>query len=125
MTREGSFIYYDHLDGAMMSEALLSSDCIISRSGYTTIMELISLGCTALIIPTPGQTEQEYLAGYLEEKGWFSTLTQKKIATAEVDLAEAIFNSKVMMEQSGELLEKALRAMSEYREQQSHKTEPE
>jgi hypothetical protein len=125
MTREGSFIYYDHLDGAMMSEALLSSDCIISRSGYTTIMELISLGCTALIIPTPGQTEQEYLAGYLEEKGWFSTVTQKKIATAEVDLAEAIFNSKVMMEQSGELLEKALRAMSEYREQQSHKTEPE
>lgn len=124
-TREGSFIYYDHLDGPMMSEALLSSDCIISRSGYTTVMELISLGCTALIIPTPGQTEQEYLAGYLEEKGWFSTVSQKKTGTAALTKSEIKFNGKVMMEQSGELLEKAIRAMSENREQQSSNAEPE
>ena len=117
MTRNGSFIYYDHLDSPMMSEALLSSDFIISRSGYTTIMELISLGCTALIIPTPGQTEQEYLAGYLQEKGWFNTVSQKNIGTATMTSSEAKFNGKVIMEQSGELLEKALRVLSEDREQ--------
>ncbi len=44
-------------------------------------MELVSLNCTALIIPTPGQTEQEYLAEYLSEKGWFHTIAQNKIKT--------------------------------------------
>ena len=55
------------------------SDSIISRSGYTTIMELISMNCAALLIPTPGQTEQEYLAEYLSEKGWFHTISQSEI----------------------------------------------
>ena len=42
-------------------------------------MELVSLRRTALVIPTPGQTEQEYLAEYLSEKGWFSTLPQSEL----------------------------------------------
>lgn len=46
--------------------------CIVCRSGYTTMMELAELGKrTAFLIPTPGQTEQEFLAGYYEQKGWF------------------------------------------------------
>ena len=125
MDREGSFIYYDHLDGPMMSEALLSSDCIISRSGYTTIMELISLRCTALLIPTPGQTEQEYLAGYLEEKGWFRSVSQRNTGLATMTSSVAKFNGEVMMEQSGKLLEKAIGVLSEYRKQQSRNAEPE
>jgi hypothetical protein len=125
MTREGSFIYFNHLDGAMMSEALRSSGCIISRSGYTTIMELISLGCKALLIPTPGQTEQEYLAGYLGEKGWFRSVSQKNIETIEMSSSEAKFNSKMMIEQSEELLEKAIRTLLEYTEQQSRNDKPE
>jgi hypothetical protein len=125
MIREGSFIYYNHLDGALMREALMSSDCIISRSGYTTIMELIGLGRTALLVPTPGQTEQEYLARYLEEKGWFSSVSQKKTETTAVNSSETEFNSKVIMDLSSELLEKALRRLSEYTEQQSCDAEPE
>ncbi len=39
------------------------------------------MGLTALIIPTPGQTEQEYLAEYLSEKGWFRTISQDKLAS--------------------------------------------
>jgi UDP-N-acetylglucosamine:LPS N-acetylglucosamine transferase len=42
-------------------------------------MELVSLNRTALIIPTPGQTEQEYLAEYLSEKGCFYTVSQSEI----------------------------------------------
>jgi len=63
----------------IMKEIIETSDNIISRSGYTTIMELVSLNSTALIIPTPGQTEQEYLAEYLSGKGWFCTQIQSKI----------------------------------------------
>ncbi len=38
------------------------SKIIISRSGYTTLMDLTSLGKSVFFIPTPGQYEQEYLA---------------------------------------------------------------
>jgi hypothetical protein len=77
--RKGNITFYSHLPAFRMKEIIESSDCIISRSGYTTIMELVSLNCTALIIPTPGQTEQEYLAYYLSEKKWFYTIPQKDI----------------------------------------------
>ena len=56
-----------------------SSESIIARSGYTTIMELVSLNCNASLIPTPGQTEQEYLADYLSEKEWFYKISQEEI----------------------------------------------
>lgn len=48
---------------AKIEQLLISSEIIISRSGYSTLMDLISIGRSAILIPTPGQTEQEYLAG--------------------------------------------------------------
>jgi UDP-N-acetylglucosamine transferase subunit ALG13 len=75
----GNITFYSHLPASRMKEIIEGSDSIITRSGYTTIMELVSLNCTALIIPTPGQTEQEYLAEYLSEKGWFYTVSQGEI----------------------------------------------
>lgn len=57
----------NHLPTAEMQEALLQSECIVSRSGYTTVMELLSLHKKSVLIPTPGQTEQEYLAKKLQE----------------------------------------------------------
>jgi hypothetical protein len=81
ISREANFTFYSHLPGPRMKEIIESSVNIITRSGYTTIMELVSLNCTAMIIPTPGQTEQEYLAEYLSEKGWFSTMKQDEIKT--------------------------------------------
>jgi Glycosyltransferase family 28 C-terminal domain len=77
--REGNILFYSHLPAPLMKDFIESSDNIISRSGYTTIMELVSLNCSAFIIPTPGQTEQEYLAKYLSAKGWFCTQAQSKI----------------------------------------------
>ena len=52
-------------DTAAMREVITGSSAIIGRSGYTTVMELVSLRRSAVIIPTPGQTEQEYLGEYL------------------------------------------------------------
>ena len=75
----GNIVFYNHLPAPGMKEMIIGSDYIITRSGYTTIMELVSLNCTALLIPTPGQTEQEYLAEYLSEKGWFYTISQSEI----------------------------------------------
>jgi len=78
----GNIISYNHLTTGEMQKMIAGSETIISRSGYSTIMELISLKCSALIIPTPGQTEQEYLAGYLALKGWFTTIAQKDLGAS-------------------------------------------
>ena len=53
-----------HLETSELASVLLGAECIISRSGYSTIMDLDALNCLhkAELIPTPGQTEQEYLA---------------------------------------------------------------
>ena len=53
-----------HLESSELAAVLLGTKRIISRSGYSTIMDLEALGCLqkAEFIPTPGQTEQEYLA---------------------------------------------------------------
>jgi uncharacterized protein (TIGR00661 family) len=52
----------NHLPGDQLQEVLRKSSLIISRTGYTTVMELLSLQKKTILIPTPGQTEQEYLA---------------------------------------------------------------
>ncbi|MCB0429919.1 MAG: glycosyltransferase [Flavobacteriales bacterium] len=54
--------WMDHLPPDALQKALLEADHIICRSGYSTLMDLDRLGRTAIVIPTPGQTEQEYLA---------------------------------------------------------------
>lgn len=62
--------FYNHLPSQELAMVIMESEYIICRSGYSTLMDLASLGCTAslLLIPTPGQTEQEYLAEYLTKK---------------------------------------------------------
>ena len=64
----GNVKVINHLPGYEMQEAILQSDYVISRSGYTTVMELIALEKRSILIPTPGQTEQEYLANWLQQK---------------------------------------------------------
>ena len=59
----GTVRVVSHLNDNELAAVLLGAKKIISRSGYSTIMDLDALGCLhkAEFIPTPGQTEQEYL----------------------------------------------------------------
>jgi uncharacterized protein (TIGR00661 family) len=59
---------YNHLPAEALNEIILASKTILARSGYTTVMDIAALQQKAIFIPTPGQTEQEYLATYLSEK---------------------------------------------------------
>jgi UDP:flavonoid glycosyltransferase YjiC (YdhE family) len=74
-----------HLPPAEFRSALLQADTIICRSGYSSIMDLIALGKSAVLVPTPGQTEQEYLAQYLSGKKMF-----KQVSQSELDLSDLI-----------------------------------
>lgn len=55
----------NHLPGIQLQQAFQQSEYIISRSGYTTVMEILSLQKKSILIATPGQTEQEYLSKIL------------------------------------------------------------
>ena len=68
-----------------MARVLLGAKYLICRAGYSTIMDLVALNRTAILVPTPGQTEQEYLAKHLNDKKLFSTCHQKNIS--KVNLA--------------------------------------
>ena len=69
-------IIKNHLPGNELQEAILQSEYIISRSGYTTVMELLTLQKKAILIPTPGQTEQEWLANWLQKQNLCITVAQ-------------------------------------------------
>jgi len=103
-----NIISYDHLPRNEMKELLGKSANIISRAGYSFIMELISLNRSALLIPAPGQTEQEYLADYLSAKGWFKMALQDKLSGRE-SLSSGNFSQAFrFISESAELLETAL-----------------
>ncbi len=64
---------------AVMRQMICGASLVIARAGYTMIMELVSLGKGALLIPTPGQPEQEYLGRWLNGRHGFITLSQKQL----------------------------------------------
>lgn len=65
--------------GYARQELLNRAKMVVTRGGYTTIMDLVELGMRAVLIPTPGQTEQEYLSRYLQEQGYFLALSGGRI----------------------------------------------
>ncbi len=80
---------YHHLDRDKMTNLIHRSRFLVARSGYSTVMEIAELGKKALFIPTPGQTEQLYLANRFNKKGWFYTINQSAL-----NLKEAIQQAK-------------------------------
>lgn len=106
--KTGNIVFHSHLPGSDMKELILRSENIITRSGYTTVMELISLDRSALLIPTPGQTEQEYIACYLTSKGWFRSVSQHNFdQNTEIPVIKAGWPNEIV-KKSELLLGKAL-----------------
>ncbi len=71
--------YAGHLEDKDFASVVTSSKYLICRAGYSSIMDLVALGVKCLIVPTPGQTEQEYLAEFLSDKGLFQTCKQSDV----------------------------------------------
>ncbi|MCH7785691.1 MAG: glycosyltransferase [Bacteroidetes bacterium] len=58
---------YNYMESEEIEKTINTSEIVISRSGYTTIMDLAALEKKVFFIPTPGQYEQEYLAKRLKK----------------------------------------------------------
>ena len=59
---------YDHLPAKALNAVICGAEIVIARAGYSTIMDLVKLGKRAILVPTPGQSEQEYLGSYLADR---------------------------------------------------------
>ena len=71
MRAEGKITRVSHMLSVDLRRYLQLSRMVVCRSGYSSVMDMVALRKQALLIPTPGQPEQEYLAEYLQQKGWF------------------------------------------------------
>ncbi|MBS1587228.1 MAG: glycosyl transferase family 28 [Bacteroidetes bacterium] len=69
--------YHKQLTREALQPLIANASIVICRSGYSSIMDLVALNKKAILIPTPGQTEQEYLAKHLQQSGMFYSAVQK------------------------------------------------
>lgn len=60
---------YPHMPTSQLQQMIKNAGIVVCRSGYSTIMDLAALGKKVFFVPTPGQTEQEYLAAYMKKQG--------------------------------------------------------
>src|SRR5262249_20591525 len=68
----------NHVTTQELQQLFHESELIVSRCGYTTVMELLSLKKKSVLIPTPGQTEQEYLSRHLMNQQWCYCCNQQE-----------------------------------------------
>lgn len=80
-----------HLATPDFLSAVLKAGVIITRSGYSSLMDLAGLNKKVIFIPTPGQPEQLYLAKHLAKNKTITMLQQNEI----VKIPELIQNQKI------------------------------
>lgn len=99
---------YNHLSAKAMQEEMDKAEYVIGRCGYSTVMDIAMLRKKSLLIPTPGQTEQEYLSSMLPEKNLACTVTQKEF-TLKGSLGKAkSFSYKLQSPDNDRLLQDAV-----------------
>jgi len=81
-------LIYPRLETDRLQSIISGAQLVISRSGYSSIMDYYKLDKNALLIPTPGQGEQEYLADYLKKQKRFYSVAQSDL-NLNKDLAKA------------------------------------
>ncbi len=77
---DGNTTIHAYMDRRRQQEMMNRARLIVSRSGYTTMMELAELAKLALLTPTVGQSEQEYLAAYHERLGHLHAVKQRDLS---------------------------------------------
>ena len=90
-----------------LQQSIAESKLIIARLGYSTIMDLAVMGKKAFFIPTPGQTEQVYLAKKMAENNMAPFAKQHQFKLADLDKVER-FSGFEVFDPDNEILSKTL-----------------
>jgi uncharacterized protein (TIGR00661 family) len=78
MTHDGNIDLISHTGDENLLQLVKRSGLLICRPGYSTLMDLVCWKRKAILIPTPGQSEQEYLALHLCRNKWFLSCRQSE-----------------------------------------------
>ncbi len=81
-----NILMFNHLEDDKIALMIRNANNIIARAGYSTLMDLVAMKRFALLVPTPGQPEQEYLAAYHQQQGGFTQMMQHEINTKTLNL---------------------------------------
>lgn len=108
--------------GIELLTILKTSKYIICRSGYSTIMDLAALNKTAMLVPTPGQTEQEYIARHMAKQGFF-LFTEQKDFNLEIAIGRLEkFTPDMQLGENSYLLEKVIHGLPSLMEKSKFNT---
>ena len=88
---KGNVKIFNFMLSEELEKTMNSAKLIICRSGYTSIMDLVTLNKQALLIPTENQSEQEYLAKYLQDQKCFKFLEEKNLDESKENLSTSDF----------------------------------
>lgn len=102
---ENNCTIYNHAPAGLLNELICNAEFVISRSGYTTVMDMMKLGKKSILVPTPGQAEQEYLATHLHQQQLAYTVLQEQFS-----LTAALANARSFSYQLAEM------SMEEYKQ---------
>jgi len=104
----GNLTILPHANISEFQKLISEAKIVISRPGYSTIMDLARFGKKAFFIPTPGQTEQIYLAKtLLEQKMCYSTKQKNLDLKTDIPKAEQ-FKGIAITTDENMLLEKEI-----------------
>ena len=88
----GMIKFYNHLSADELKKEMEQAEYVIGRCGYSSIMDIVKLQKKSILIPTPGQTEQGYLANYLfQQKIAFTVLQKDFLLIAALQEARQFF----------------------------------
>ena len=94
---------YDHVPAGALNKMLLRANLVVARTGYSTVMDLVRLKKKSILIPTPGQTEQEYLGAYLMKQRIALCVRQEGFSLMDA-IRQAEQFPYVTLEEEGNLL---------------------
>lgn len=91
----GMIKFYNHLSANELAEEMEKAEWVISRCGYSTVMDLVHMQKKGILIPTAGQTEQEYLAEHLRQSKIAYCTDQKEFSITTAIAAAKKFNYNI------------------------------
>ena len=84
---EGNVEFHTHLPTERFAALVRRARHVVSRGGYSTVMDMASLGAKCIFVPTPGQYEQVVLARDLSNAGYAIDIPETELTEATLRAA--------------------------------------
>ena len=110
-TNSGNATKVNFLNSGELESLLNETRIVVCRSGYSSVMDMAKMGKRVVFIPTPGQTEQEYLAERFHEQRIAPFFSQNQFILAKVLETAKNYSGFSKSEESNNLLTEAIKSI--------------